>query len=200
MYYTVAQFARKTNKTKAEIYKLLDSKLKGYLNPNSARKEISEEALSLFIPIDDRKVKDKTPQENTAENKKQGRHTEEPQSIVKVYEKVIQDKDSLIDELKERLRRAEEAIEEKDKTIQETNNRLLQLLQNSQILIGRQQEIQKRIQEPPQEQHKETEVIIEADKGEVKPPENDNQSNEAPQPAQEHKESIIRKFIKKIMG
>ena len=140
MKYTVAEFAKKIGKSKAEVYAMCNSLLLNYTSTEQGKKLIDDTALALFAAREE--VQNNTeeqhnnaePVRNSAEESR-----EEEQAQAPAADGTIS-KDEVIAYLKSRVEKLEAQVEAKDDFIRELTLRYTETVQTNNLITARQQE------------------------------------------------------------
>ena len=140
MKYTVAEFAKKIGKSKAEVYAMCKSLLLDYTSIEQGKKLIDDAALALFAAREEAQNNTEE-QQNYAEpvrNSAEEAREEEPAQAPAADGTIS--KDEVIAYLKSRVEKLEAQVEAKDDFIRELTLRYTETVQTNNLITARQQE------------------------------------------------------------
>lgn len=136
MKYTVADFAKKIGKSKAEVYAMCKGLLLPYVKLEQGKKVIDDAALSLFAEREVEKDNVEAAENNAEEVRKSA---EQESEAAPAAEGTIS-KDEVIAYLKARVEKLEAQVEEKDNFIKELTMRYTETVQTNNLITAQQQE------------------------------------------------------------
>lgn len=140
MKYTVAEFAKKIGKSKAEVYAMCKGLLLDYTSIEQGKKLIDDTALALFAAREEAQNNTEEQQNNEKPviNSAEEEIEEEP-TQAQAADGTIS-KDEVIAYLKARVEKLEAQIEAKDEFIREITLRYTETVQTNNLITARQQE------------------------------------------------------------